>query len=70
MSGNEHGDVATIQNLEQRLNRGWELIEQAEAEQDGRQIARYTEHWLALLAEYERVCADTSALESPTGETK
>lgn len=45
-----------IAQLEARLERGWELIEHAEAAEDNRAASRFTRHWLELLADYERLC--------------
>jgi hypothetical protein len=44
-----------IELLETRLHRGWELIDQAERAADERAVSRYTQRWLQLLDEYERV---------------
>lgn len=44
---------ATIEQLESRLQRGWELIEEAERASDQRAVSRYTQRWLNLLSEYE-----------------
>jgi hypothetical protein len=49
-------DSTAIEQLEARLERGWELIERAEAADDNRSASRYTRHWLELLADYERLC--------------
>lgn len=43
-----------IAQLESRLQRGWELIDQAERDSDQRAASRYTQRWLQLLEEYER----------------
>lgn len=48
-------DSTAIAQLEARLERGWELIEHAEAEQDSQSVSRFTRHWLELLADYERL---------------
>ena len=44
-----------IAQLESRLQRGWELIDQAEQSADRRAASRYTRRWLDLLDEYERL---------------
>lgn len=46
-------DHTAIQQLESRLQRGWELIDEAQRSSDERAASRYTQHWLQLLAEYE-----------------
>lgn len=43
--------AAEIQALEQRLQRGWAIIE--ERARDGQSVERLEDHWLTLLAEYE-----------------
>ncbi len=42
------------QELEGRLTAGWQRIDDAIAA--GRDVRAWEEHWIALLAEYERVC--------------
>jgi len=46
-------DHSAIEQLENRLRRGWELIDEAERSQNERAVNRYTQRWLQLLAEYE-----------------
>lgn len=41
------------ENLEERLDTGWAMIEQAEAEGRHGDVARLTAHWLHLLQRYE-----------------
>jgi hypothetical protein len=48
-------DRAAIEQLESRLERGWELIDRAERAADERAASRYTRRWLQLLDEYERL---------------
>jgi hypothetical protein len=46
--------------LEQRLIDGWKRIDAAIA--DGRDVPEWERHWMLLLGEYQRVCADLRAL--------
>lgn len=48
-------DRSAIEQIEERLQRGWELIDEAERSADERAAARYTQRWLQLLADYERL---------------
>jgi hypothetical protein len=57
---------AAIEQLESRLQRGWELIERAEAQNDDQAVSRYTRHWLDLLADYERLCEPAANLSGQT----
>lgn len=45
----------TIEQLESRLQRGWELIDEAERQSDQRAASRYTRRWLDLLSDYEEL---------------
>lgn len=47
-------DPGAIEQIEARLQRGWELIEEAQASADDQAVSRYTRYWLQLLEEYER----------------
>lgn len=42
---------ASVQYFEQRLERGWSIID--ERSRDGQSVARLEDHWISLLAEYE-----------------
>lgn len=44
---------SAIEQLETRLERGWNLIDQAVLDADERAVSRYTSRWLQLLQEYE-----------------
>jgi hypothetical protein len=48
-------DRLDIEQLESRLHRGWELIDEARRADDRRAVARYTQRWLVLLREYEQL---------------
>lgn len=50
-------EPAAIEQIEARLQRGWELIEDARAASDEQAVSRYTHHWLQLLEDYERLAA-------------
>ncbi len=52
---------ATIEQLESRLQRGWELILEAERQSDGPAADRYTQHWLRLLTDYEELASEQFA---------
>jgi hypothetical protein len=54
-------DQGAIQQLESRLQRGWELIDEAERQDDDRAVTRYTRRWLQLLADYENLIDPTRA---------
>jgi hypothetical protein len=59
-------DQIAIQQLESRLQRGWDLIDEAERQDDERAVIRYTRRWLQLLADYENL-VDPSRSERPAG---
>lgn len=46
--------AATGQSLEERLETGWRMIETARAESRTADAEKLTDHWLRLLARYER----------------
>ena len=48
-------DRSAIEQLEARLQHGWELIDEAERKADERAASRYTQRWLQLLDDYERL---------------
>ena len=50
-----------IKQLENRLQRGWDLIEEAERKSDQRAASRYTQRWLSLLTEYEELAKSDSS---------
>jgi hypothetical protein len=60
---------STIEQLESRLQRGWELIDEAERQDDERAVTRYTRRWLQLLADYENLAGPTGAERSVDAET-
>ena len=47
-----------IQALADRLNRGWQLIDQAELAGDDAEMERLTAFWMELLQEYESLNDD------------
>jgi len=62
-------DHSTIEQLETRLQRGWELIDEAERQDDERAVTRYTRRWLQLLADYESLVGTTGTDRSDDSET-
>lgn len=58
----------TIEQLETRLQRGWELIDEAERQSDERAASRYTQRWLNLLTDYEELAREQTRRESPPAE--
>lgn len=55
--------ATTIEQLETRLQRGWELIDEAERQSDERAASRYTQRWLNLLADYEQLAGEQAGGE-------
>lgn len=55
----------TIEQLETRLQRGWELIDEAERQSDERAASRYTQRWLNLLTDYEKLAREQTGREGP-----
>lgn len=53
-------DNPTLEHLEARLHRGWDLIERAQSNDDADAVSRYTRLWMSLLADYERLAQETS----------
>jgi hypothetical protein len=62
-------DQVAIQELESRLQRGWELIDEAERQDDERAVTRYTRRWLQLLADYESLAGSSGTEQSVDSET-
>lgn len=56
---------STIDQLESRLQRGWELIDEAESQSDQQAAARYTRRWLSLLTDYEALARQQPRAEIP-----
>jgi hypothetical protein len=54
--------------LEQRLIDGWKRIDAAIA--DGRDVAEWERHWMLLLGEYQRVCADLRSVGGARRRTR
>jgi hypothetical protein len=50
--------IAERAELAMRLENGWQLI--VEAERAGKDVSAWEQHWLTLLALYERHCRDAS----------
>lgn len=48
-------ELSTIEQLESRLQHGWELIDEAERQSDQHAASRYTQRWLRLLTDYEEL---------------
>lgn len=62
-------DQVAIEQLESRLQRGWELIDEAKQQDDERAVTRYTRRWLQLLADYENLVEPTRSERLADAET-
>lgn len=59
---------ATLEQLESRLHRGWDVIDEAMRANDERAVDRFTRRWLALLDEYERLAQPDASPAPRTAE--
>lgn len=61
--------MTTIRELDQRLERGWTLIDEARESGDYTKEQTLLDHWMALLAQHEALWDAEGAFTTPTSFT-
>jgi hypothetical protein len=61
--------MTTIRELDQRLERGWTLIDEARESGDYTKEQTMTDHWMSLEAQYRALWDEEGAITTPTSFT-